>query len=102
MEWQLQDAKNQFSKVVQRARTEGRLIVTLRGQRAAMVLSTQDYDALTANRHIVEHCYGTGMGQRTRSNHRLARQNSQWRCGLLIYLVNYKSSRRLEADRMKL
>ena len=23
MEWQLQDAKNQFSKVVQKARTEG-------------------------------------------------------------------------------
>ncbi|MFZ0208815.1 MAG: type II toxin-antitoxin system Phd/YefM family antitoxin [Roseiarcus sp.] len=56
MEWQLQDAKNQFSKVVQRARTEGPQIVTLRGQRAAIVLSAQDYDALTANRpNIVEH-----------------------------------------------
>ena len=56
MEWQLQDAKNQFSKVVQRARTEGPQIVTLRGQRAAVVLSAQDYDALTANRpNIVEH-----------------------------------------------
>ena len=56
MEWQLQDAKNQFSKVVQRARTEGPQIVTLRGQRAAFVLSAQDYDALTANRpNIVEH-----------------------------------------------
>ena len=55
MEWRLQDAKNQFSKLVQRARTEGPQIVTLRGQRAAVVLSAQDYDALTANRpNIVE------------------------------------------------
>ena len=39
MEWQLQDAKNHFSKVVQNARTEGPQIVTLRGERAAVVLS---------------------------------------------------------------
>src|SRR5271154_5623269 len=39
-----------------------------------------------------QHCrtlvVGTGMGRRTRSNHRLARQNSQSRCGLLMYLVD--------------
>ncbi len=50
MEWQLQDAKNQFSKVVQRARVEGPQFVTLRGERAAVVLSARDYDALTASR----------------------------------------------------
>lgn len=50
MEWPLQDAKNQFSKVVQKARTEGPQIVTLRGERAAVVLSAADYDALRANR----------------------------------------------------
>lgn len=50
MEWPLQDAKNQFSKVVQKARTEGPQIVTLRGERAAVVLSAADYDALRAGR----------------------------------------------------
>jgi len=50
MEWQLQDAKNQFSKVVQKARAEGPQIVTLRGQRAAVVMSAADYDALRAGR----------------------------------------------------
>jgi len=50
MEWQLQDAKNQFSKVVQKARHEGPQIVTLRGERTAVVLSARDYDALRAGR----------------------------------------------------
>ena len=50
MEWQLQDAKNQFSKLVQKARHEGPQIVTLRGERTAVVLSAHDYDALRASR----------------------------------------------------
>ncbi len=50
MNWQLQDAKNQFSKVVQKARTEGPQIVTLRGEQAAVVLSIEDYNALKAER----------------------------------------------------
>lgn len=50
MEWPLQDAKNHFSKVVQKARNEGPQIVTLRGERAAVVLSAADYDTLRAGR----------------------------------------------------
>lgn len=50
MEWQLQDAKNQFSKVVQKARHEGPQEITVRGERAAIVLSARDYDALRAGR----------------------------------------------------
>ena len=50
MDWPLQDAKNHFSKVVQRARAEGPQVVTLRGERAAVVLSARDYDALRAGR----------------------------------------------------
>ena len=50
MEWPLQDAKNQFSKVVQKARLEGPQVVTLRGMRAAVVLSAADYDALRSSR----------------------------------------------------
>lgn len=50
MEWHLQDAKNQFSKLVQKARNEGPQVVTLRGERTAVLLSATDYDALTGNR----------------------------------------------------
>lgn len=50
MEWQLQDAKSQFSKVVQKARSEGPQVVTLRGARAAVILSAEDYDALVKDR----------------------------------------------------
>jgi prevent-host-death family protein len=48
--WSLQDAKNHFSEVVQRARREGPQTVTLRGERAAVVLSAADYDALVRDR----------------------------------------------------
>ncbi len=47
MEWQLQDAKNRFSEVVQRACKEGPQVVTLRGKRKAVVLSAEAYDTLT-------------------------------------------------------
>jgi prevent-host-death family protein len=50
MDWQLQDAKNQFSKVVRKAQLEGPQIVTLRGERAVIVLSAKDYDALLPER----------------------------------------------------
>lgn len=50
MDWALQDAKNQFSEVVRRARAEGPQTVTLRGERAAVVLSAEDFDALRAAR----------------------------------------------------
>jgi prevent-host-death family protein len=56
MDWQLQDAKNRFSELVQRALREGPQTVTLRGERAAVVLSAQAYDALVAERpSLVDH-----------------------------------------------
>ena len=60
MEWQLQYAKNQFSKLVQTARTQGPQNVTLRGERAAVVLSASDYDALTAARPNLVDCLLSG------------------------------------------
>jgi prevent-host-death family protein len=56
MHWPLQDAKNRFSEVVKRARREGPQTVTLRGERAAVVLSAADYDALVRDRpSLVDH-----------------------------------------------
>lgn len=48
MAWQLQDAKNRLSEVVQKAMREGPQEVTLRGKRAVVVLSAEEYDRLAA------------------------------------------------------
>ncbi len=45
--WQLQDAKNHFSEVVDKAVNEGAQIVTKRGQETAVILSFEDYKKLT-------------------------------------------------------
>lgn len=61
MDWQLQDAKNRFSEVVSRARTEGPQVVTLRGRRAAVVLSVEQFDQLTAARPSLRDHLLSGM-----------------------------------------
>jgi len=53
MNWHLQDAKNNFSKLVQRARTEGPQTVTVRGEPAVVVLSTEDYEKLAGKKKAV-------------------------------------------------
>ena len=50
MDWQLQDAKNRFSAVVQRAQTQGPQFVTLRGHRSAVVLSYREFERLSAGK----------------------------------------------------
>ena len=48
MNWSLQDEKSRLSEIVKRARSEGPQTVTLRGERAAIVISAEDYDRLAA------------------------------------------------------
>lgn len=50
MNWHLQDAKNNFSKVVQKARTEGPQTVTLRGKPAVVVIAMDEYRQLLEQR----------------------------------------------------
>ena len=45
-DWQLQDAKSRFSEVVKRARDDGPQTVTVHGQRAAVIVSALEFDAL--------------------------------------------------------
>lgn len=47
MKWQLQEAKNKLSEVVESARTIGPQVITVRGQTAAIVLSCEEYIRLT-------------------------------------------------------
>jgi antitoxin Phd len=44
--WQLQEAKNRFSEVVNKALTEGPQTVTRHGQEIVVVLSKADYNRL--------------------------------------------------------
>jgi len=59
MDWKLQDARNQFSRVVQLATLDGPQVVRLRSKRAAIVLSAADTDALIGSRpSLVDHLLG--------------------------------------------
>ncbi|HEY1750531.1 MAG TPA: type II toxin-antitoxin system Phd/YefM family antitoxin [Caulobacteraceae bacterium] len=46
-DWSLAEAKNGLSEVVRRARAHGPQTISVRGERAAVVLSASEYDALT-------------------------------------------------------
>jgi len=45
--WQLQEAKNRFSEVVEKAMNEGPQIVTKRGEDAVVVLSMKEFKKST-------------------------------------------------------
>ena len=45
--WPLQDAKNRFSEVVEKAQSEGPQLVTRRGKESAVVLSYNDFRKMT-------------------------------------------------------
>jgi prevent-host-death family protein len=48
--WQLQEAKNKFSKVVDNALHDGPQIITKHGTEVAVVLSVEEYRKLTVAR----------------------------------------------------
>jgi antitoxin Phd len=48
--WQVQEAKTRLSEVIERARTEGPQTITRHGAVRAVVLSIEDYNALTAHK----------------------------------------------------
>ena len=48
--WKLQDAKSQFSKVVEHALKSGPQYVTRRGSKAVVVLSVIDYEKLISSK----------------------------------------------------
>ena len=50
MPWQLQEAKQKFSKVVQRALDEGPQVVTRHGETVVVVVSAEEYRRLTGNK----------------------------------------------------
>ena len=49
-QWQLHEAKQQFSRVVEQARTEGPQVVTRHGKEVAVVLDVSEYRRLRGER----------------------------------------------------
>ena len=48
--WQLQDAKNKLSELIDRAQTEGPQVITLHGRDAVVVVSANEYGKLSRPR----------------------------------------------------
>jgi prevent-host-death family protein len=48
--WQIQDAKVHFSEVIEHAHSKGPQVITRHGQERAVILSVEDYRALTAHK----------------------------------------------------
>ena len=48
--WQVQEAKARFAELIERARRDGAQIITRHGAERAVVLSIEDYRALTERR----------------------------------------------------
>ncbi len=48
--WQVQDAKTRLSELIERAQSEGPQTITRHGSERAVVLSIEDYRALTAKK----------------------------------------------------
>ena len=46
MAWQLQTAKQRFSELVERARTDGPQVVTKHGKEAVVIVSAEEYHRL--------------------------------------------------------
>ena len=44
--WQLQDAKNRFSEIVNKALRDGPQIVTRRGKKTVVIMSVEQYQSL--------------------------------------------------------
>ena len=77
MNWQLQDAKNRLRSRQERA-PRGTATVTVRGERAAVVMSAEDYDALIAGRPASSTiCSPARLGRRTRRRHRSAGEDAE-------------------------
>lgn len=54
MVWQLQEAKNKFSALVERALKEGPQFVTRRGVKTVVVISAEEYERLRPKRDFKE------------------------------------------------
>ena len=62
MSWQLADAKNRFSEVVEKALTEGPQRVSRRGKDVVVVVSAGEFEKLSSKRPSFKEMLLTGPG----------------------------------------
>ena len=62
MSWQVQEAKQQFSEVLRRARSDGPQVVTRHGDEVAVVIDIEDYRRLKGERASFEEFLTTPSG----------------------------------------
>jgi prevent-host-death family protein len=78
--WQLQDAKNRFSEVVELALKEGVQTVTKHGKPAVVIISAADYEKTVAPRksllELLQECPEDLTGIVSPRNKQLARSHS--------------------------
>ena len=76
--WQLQDAKNRFSEVVERALKEGPQTVTRHGKAAVIIVSVADYEKSQVTRksliELLREC-PEDLGEIVRPRDRLPARN---------------------------
>ena len=63
--WQLQEAKNKFSKLVEKARHEGPQFVTKHGKESVVVLSVDEYKKIVKPKSNLFHFIQTSPLSRT-------------------------------------
>ena len=56
--WQLQEAKNKFSRLVEKARKSGPQIVTKHGREAVVVLSFEEYQKIVSHKGDLTEFFG--------------------------------------------
>jgi len=67
MLWKLEDAKNRFSELVRRARSEGPQVVTKHGRESVVVIGIDDYRTLTAADNLVDFLSDSPFGEAMRA-----------------------------------
>lgn len=65
--WKLEDAKNRFSELVRRARSEGPQFVTKHGREAAVILDVDDYRRLTQAGSLLDFLQGSPLADALRT-----------------------------------
>jgi prevent-host-death family protein len=61
--WKLEDAKNKFSEVVRKARTQGPQLVTKHGREAVVVIAAEEYRELSAPGTLVDFLLGSPFAE---------------------------------------
>lgn len=61
--WKLEDAKNQFSKLVREALQRGPQVVTRHGQEQVVVMAVAEYRRLTRRENLLEFMRGSPLAK---------------------------------------